>query len=383
MKVTVLPAGHPLLRNISSDQQVGMRPQQIQPSPHTSQQFFIRPQAGSQAVHQQMILRPGQGATQSLVIRPQGSQQTSQPLIIRPTQLAEGQIRLTPQQLASLTNSQQIIIRPPNSNPRPQASTQQIIIRNQHLQASSLQGTAGTAKTYSSSISGKSQPVVTYLRQHSNNLSVVRNTENTQNSGGVIQNIKLSGNSLSNVRFSVANNLTTSNANNLILDPSNLTNSNVIRLGARNISNIRLPTNSISPGISLPYTSKITLASSAGVNLQSSGHAVQNTGISLQNSSTYASSTVSNSGLTVHRQKPNVIRSLPAAKQIAPKNITNVNIPKSNHVVLNPIQVPQENISSQPNNILYSPKSSHSPQQVSLLTQNRTIQPKLQKILKK
>jgi len=373
MKVTVLPAGHPLLRNISSDQQVVMRPQQIQPTQNNSQQFIIRPQASNQAVNQQIILRPQQAVNQSLVIRPQSAQQMNQPLIIRPNQLTEGQIRLTPQQLASLTNSQQIIIRPPNSNPRPQMNHQQIIIRNQHLPLSSP-GSSNppvTPKTHSS-ISGKSQPVVTYLRQHSNNLNLTRNAENTQTSGGVIQNIKLSGNSLSNVRFSVANNLNTSNANNLILDTSNLTNSNVIRLGARNISNIRLPTSSISPGISLPYTSKITLASTAGVNLQS--NSVQSTGFSIQNSSSFTSSAVNNSGLTVHRQKPNVIRSIPTAKQIAPKTVTNVNIPKSNHVVLNPIQVPQENLSSQPNNILYSPKSS--PQQVSLLTQNRNIQPK-------
>merc|ERR1719445_1121930 len=188
----------------------------------------------------------------------------NQPLIIRPNQLTEGQIRLTPQQLASLTNTQQIKIRPPNSNPRPQMNHQQIIIRNQHLPPSSP-GPSNPPVTHKtqSSISGKSQPVVTYLRQHSNNLNLTRNAENTQTSGGVIQNIKLSGNSLSNVRFSVANNLNTSNANNLILDTSNLTNSNVIRLGARNISNIRLPTSSISPGISLPYTSKITLTSTA------------------------------------------------------------------------------------------------------------------------
>lgn len=379
MKVTVLPAGHPLLRNISSDQQVVMRPQQIQPSQNTHQQVFIRPQSTNNSVNQQIIFRPQQTATQpqSLVIRPQSSQQSNQPLIIRPSQLSDGQIRLTPQQLASLTNNQQIIIRPPQSSPRPQVSTQQIIIRNQHLQSSTsgpiIQHAPVTSKTYSS-ISGKSQPVVTYLRQNANNLNLVRNPENTQNSGGVIQNIKLSGNSLSNVRFSVANNLTTSNANNLILDASNLTNSNVIRLGARNISNLRLPTSSISPGISLPYTSKITLPSSSGVNLQSSSNAVQNPGISLQNSSTYASSTLNNSGLTVHRQKPNVIRSLPSAKQIAPKNVTNFNIPKSNHLVLNPIQIPQENTSPQSNNIMYSPKSS--PQQVSLLTPNRNIQPK-------
>jgi len=378
MKVTVLPAGHPLLRNISSDQQVVMRPQQIQQQ-NNPQQLFIRPQSANNSVNQQIIFRPQQAATQSqsLVIRPQSSQQSNQPLIIRPNQLSEGQIRLTPQQLASLTNNQQIIIRPPNSNARPQVSTQQIIIRNQHLQASttgpSLHQASVTSKTYSS-ISGKSQPVVTYLRQNPNNLNLTRNPENTQHSGSVIQNIKLSGNSLSNVRFSVANNLTTSNANNLILDPSNLTNSNVIRLGARNISNIRLPTSSISSGISLPYTSKITLASSAGVNLQSSSNAVHNTGISLQNSSTYAPSTLNSSGLTVHRQKPNVIRSVPTAKQIAPKNVTNFNIPKSNHVVLNPIQIPQETAPSPSNNIMYSPKSS--PQQVSLLTPNRNIQPK-------
>jgi len=378
MKVTVLPAGHPLLRNISSDQQVVMRPQQIQ-STHNNQQVFIRPQSTNNSVNQQIIFRPQQTSTQpqSLVIRPQTSQQSTQPLIIRPSQLADGQIRLTPQQLASLTNNQQIIIRPQGSSVRPQVNTQQIIIRNQHSQVptmgTSIQPAPVTTKTYSS-ISGKSQPVVTYLRQNSNNLNSSRNPENTQNSGSVIQNIKLSGNNLSNVRFSVANNLTTSNANNLILDASNLTNSNVIRLGARNISNLRLPTSSISPGISLPYTSKITLPSTTGVNLQSSNNAVQHSGISLQNSSTYAPSTFNNSAVTVHRQKPNVIRSLPATKQIAPKNVTSLNIPKANHVVMNSIQTTQENVSPQPNNIMYSPKSS--PQQVSLLTPNRNIQPK-------
>jgi len=377
MKVTVLPAGHPLLRNISSDQQVVMRPHQIQ-SANNPHQVFIRPQSTNNSVNQQIIFRPQQTATQpqSLVIRPQSSQQSHQPLIIRPSQLADGQIRLTPQQLASLTNNQQIIIRPQQGGVRPQVNTQQIIIRSQHSQVpsigTSIQPSPVTTKTYSS-ISGKSQPVVTYLRQNSNNLSLTKNPENTQ-SGSVIQNIKLSGNNLSNVRFSVANNLSTSNPNNLILDASNLTNSNVIRLGARNISNLRLPTSSVSPGISLPYTSKITLPSSSGLNLQSHGNAVQNSGISLQNASTYAPSTLNNSSITVHRQKPNVIRSLPTAKQIAPKNVANFNIPKSNHVVLNSIQTSQENASTPPNNVMYSPKSS--PQQISLLTPNRNIQPK-------
>jgi len=375
MKVTVLSAGHPLLRNISSDQQVVMRPQQVQQNVGNQQQIYMRPQ---HAGNQQIIFRPQGAPTQAqpLVIRPQGSLQGNQSLIIRPSQLSDGQIRLTPQQLANLTNNQQIIIRPPQNSIRPQVSTQQIIIRNQPAQGTTpapSQPIPVTAKTLPSG-PGKSQPVVTYLRQNTNSLNLTKNPENTLSSGGVIQNIKLSGNSLSNVRFSVANNLTTSNASSLILDTSNLTNSNVIRLGARNISNLRLPASSISSGISLPYTSRISLSSPVVENQQASVASNHNSKVSLQSSINFASSTSSTSTLTVQRQKPNVIRAIPSAKHIAPKNIPVASGLKNNHVVLNQIQIGQDNSSIPANNTI---NLKSSPQQVSLLSQNRNIQPKM------
>merc|ERR1719192_2435839 len=368
MKVTVLPAGHPLLRGLNPDQQIVIRPggtntgqqvivrpqqqlvvRQQQPGVQQQQQLVIRP-------HQQAVLRPQQNGTQQIFIRP-GVQQ---PLVVRPannlannlgTNVAnnlaspqQGQIRLTAQQLASLT-SQQIVIRPSQNG-----TQQQILITRPASSVNSVKAVSGSpqfTKVVGSPIGGTSlqlnrpqvpstgitqvsgvqfsgvqtqgKSVVTYLRQ----------VKPDQPGNVNLQNIRLSG---QNVRFSVAS---TAASSPVTLKPTPSPQapqqSSVIRLGTR----------AVAPGgqINLTQTARQAAPSNATIV-----------------SSSFQLSVPSANGPTVQRQlRPNIVRN--ASKMIAPR------------IVQSAAGVVKSDIQGVPsNNIVYKQGGSGG---VSLLTQGR------------
>ena len=271
-------------------------------------------------------------------------------MVVRPAtnagsqhQQPQGQIRLTAQQLASLT-SQQIVIRPSQNGSqqqilisRPASSvnsvaassgpTQQAkvvgspVVRSQvrpQLLSSSIAQVSG-AQVQLSSVQSQGKSVVTYLRQ-------VRPLE----PGNVnLQNIRLSG---QNVRFSAAS--TASNPVALAPAPSLAPQSGVIRLGSRAIT----PNNG---QLNLTQTSYSTRqASPANATVVSSS---------------FQLSLPSATGIAVQRQpRPNIVRT--GAKMIAPR------IVQTSSIVRSDVQgLPS-------NNIVYKQGGSGG---VSLLTQGR------------
>ena len=215
MKVTVLPAGHPLLKNLNTGQGLVVRPQ-------APQQIIIRQApASSQQLGQSVMLRhnspvttvpqlPSPSVHQSLVLRPQ----TGGQIVLKQSQIgSDGQIRITPQQLASLTsNNQQIIVRPQQVRPqtvRPQqVRPQQFIIKTsapasqpvvlssassvssllhkhpvviQKKPPGGVGGVGGALSPVKSYVVGgvqsQAQPVVTYIKQNnSNNINIVKSS---------------------------------------------------------------------------------------------------------------------------------------------------------------------------------------------------------------
>ena len=185
VKVTVVPAGHPLLRNLNlgqQQQQQVVRPQQ-QP-----QQVVVRAAAAPQqqpavyqvrAGQQQFMVRKATTAGAAATSQQQQVMVRPQQLVVKQSQLgSEGQIRLTPQQLAAITGSanikgQQLVIR------QQQPQQQQLIIRQQQPQqqlANGQQQQQFIIKTsqvsqqarvspVKSAVAGPGQPVVTYIKQ--------------------------------------------------------------------------------------------------------------------------------------------------------------------------------------------------------------------------
>lgn len=236
VKVTVLPAGHPLLRNLNLGQQqhVVIRPQQQQQQQVVVQQqpqLVVRPQQLVQqqqptvyqvrqpGQQQQFIIRQQAPASQAshhkppqqVVIRAPAVQQQQQPNIItnngqqhfvvktnNQTQIklspgSDGQIKLTPAQLAAITggattinNSQQqfVIKQQQPLAVRKQAPPQQILVKASQQQQLSQDSSksilvqrsavspiksvvvTGLVTTKSlTSVAGSTQPVVTYIKQ--------------------------------------------------------------------------------------------------------------------------------------------------------------------------------------------------------------------------
>ena len=342
--------------------QVIVRPQQQlvvrQQQPGVQQQqLVIRP-------HQQAVLRPQQNGTQQIFIRyttlnPNPSftcnilcrPSVQQPLVVRPAnslsnqqQQQQGQIRLTAQQLASLT-SQQIVIRPASQNgsqqqiliSRPATSVNSVAASGQMQYTKVVGSPVGTsvqlsrpqipsssvgqvsgAQVQISSVQSQGKSVVTYLRQ-----------VKPEQAGNVnLQNIRLSG---QNVRFSAAS--TAAGPVALSPAPAFAPQSGVIRLGARAItpsSQLNLTQTSYSTRQAAPPNATVV-------------------------SSSFQLSLPSAAGLAVQRQlRPNIVRS--GAKMIAPR------IVQSSGVVRSDVQgLPS-------NNIVYKQGGSGG---VSLLTQGR------------
>ena len=228
VKVTVLPAGHPLLRNLNIGQQqhVVIRPQQQQQHVVVQQpQLVVRPQQLVQQQQQQPIIyqvrQPGQQQIiirqqtptsqlrpQQVVIRSSGVQQQQQNItnngqqfVVKTNNIpqsaqiklspgSDGQIKLTPQQLAAITGGttsinngqQQFVIK--QQQPiavRKQAPPQQILIKtsqqHSHDSKSNLVQKSGspiksvvvtglvTTKSFTT-VAGSTQPVVTYIKQN-------------------------------------------------------------------------------------------------------------------------------------------------------------------------------------------------------------------------
>ena len=227
VKVTVLPAGHPLLRNLNLGQQhVVIRPQQQQQVVVQQPQFVVRPQQLVQQQQQQptvyQVRQPGQ---QQIIIRQQAPSsqlrppqvvirspgvQQQQPNItsngqqfvvktnnqtqIRLSPGSDGQIKLTPQQLAAITGGattinsgqQQFVIKQ-QQQPlavRKQAPPQQILLKASYQQQKQSQDSKSillqrsavspiksvvvtglvTTKSFTT-VAGSTQPVVTYIKQ--------------------------------------------------------------------------------------------------------------------------------------------------------------------------------------------------------------------------
>ena len=229
VKVTVLPAGHPLLRNLNIGQQqhVVIRPQQQQQQHVVVQQpqLVVRPQQLVQQQQQQptiyQVRQPGQQQIiirqqaptsqlrpQQVVIRTSGVQQQQQNItsngqqfVVKTSNIpqsaqiklspgSDGQIKLTPQQLAAITGGtttinngqQQFVIK--QQQPiavRKQAPPQQILIKTsqQHSydsRSNSVQKSGSpiksvvvtglvTTKSFTT-MAGSTQPVVTYIKQN-------------------------------------------------------------------------------------------------------------------------------------------------------------------------------------------------------------------------
>ena len=240
VKVTVLPAGHPLLRNLNLGQQqhvvirpqqqqqhVVIRPQQQQQVVVQQPQFVVRPQQLVQQQQQPTVYQVRQPGQQQIIIRQQApssqlrppqvvirspgvQQQKQQPSItsngqqfvvktnnqtqIRLSPGSDGQIKLTPQQLAAITGGattihsgqQQFVIKQ-QQQPlavRKQAPPQQILVKASHQQQKLTQDSKSillqrsavspiksvvvtglvTTKSFTT-VAGSTQPVVTYIKQ--------------------------------------------------------------------------------------------------------------------------------------------------------------------------------------------------------------------------
>ena len=329
MKVTVLPAGHPLLKSLNTGQGVMVRPQ-------APQQIIIRqaPPPASQQLGQPVMLRqttpnqqlPSPSPHQSVVLRPQ----TGGHIVLKQSQIgSDGQIRITPQQLASLTsNSQQIVVRPQQavrqavrqtvrpqqfiiktSNPAPQSgvsttSSGSNLLHKQPVVIQKKPGVMSPVKSYvvggaQSQPQSQTQPVVTYIKQNnSNNINIVKSSPvNTRTVRSTVSTVSTSLESI-------------------------LSSSNMIKLGTKQVSALRLP---------------------AGSNL-SSGVRISGTAAALP--------TVPISSAMLQLQPT------------PPLNITTTNSsPKRTQIVVNTIQHNK-------------PLTKTSPQQISLLSPPRNITPK-------
>ena len=289
MKVTVVPARHQV-------QQVVVRPQGQNQSP---QQIFIR-----QAAPQSVVVRQQTPANQHIVLR----QPSQQPLVVRPQTGHQGQIghiRITPDQLASLTANthQQIVVRSQQvkSPARPQqfiiktsptsqpvmisAASQPIVIQKKTAVSSVKNLVVGGTNNarLSTSLQSPAQSVVTYIKQK--NINIVKSLPvNTQGTS-----VRLSRPATNNIE-------------------SILSSSNVIKLGA-NHSNL-------SPGVRISATPSVSLptvpVSPPVTNITNNTspvrrHVVVNT---IQNSK------------SVSRSSPGQISLLSPTKIISPKPLT-------------------------------------------------------------
>ena len=248
VKVTVLPAGHPLLRNLNIGQQqhVVIRPPQQQVVVQQPQ-LVVRPQQLAQQQQQPTIYQVRQPGQQQIIIRQQAptSQLRPQQVVIRSSGVqqqqpnitnngqqlvvksnnippasiklspgSDGQIKLTPQQLAAITGGattinsgqQQFVIR--QQQPiavRKQAPPQQILIKTSHHTSQDSKSilvqksvspiksvvVTGLVTTKSfTTVAGSTQPVVTYIKQN-NSLSPAKiQTNNFVKTGPQIITVK-------------------------------------------------------------------------------------------------------------------------------------------------------------------------------------------------
>lgn len=246
VKVTVLPAGHPLLRNLNIGQQqhVVIRPQQQQQQVVVQQpQLVVRPQQLAQQQQQQQptiyqVRQPGQQQIiirqqaptsqlrpQQVVIRSSGGQQqqpnitnNGQQFVVKSNNIppaaiklspgSDGQIKLTPQQLAAITGGatainsgqQQFVIRqqqpiavkkqaPPQqilikTSQRPSQDGKSILVPKSVSPIKSVVVTGLVTTKSFTTVAGSTQPVVTYIKQN-NSLSPAKiQTNNFVKSSG-------------------------------------------------------------------------------------------------------------------------------------------------------------------------------------------------------
>ena len=308
MKVTVVPAR-------SQVQQVVVRPQGQNQANH---QIFIK-----QASPQSVVVRQQNPANQHIVLR----QPSQQPLVVRPQTGHQGQIghiRITPDQLASLTANthQQIVVRSQQvkSPARPQQfiiktspasqpvmisaaspvhnlTQKQPIVIQKKTAVSSVKnlvvGGSNNAKL-STSLQSPAQSVVTYIKQK--NINIVKSLPvNTQGTS-----VRLSRPATNNIE-------------------SMLSSSNVIKLGA-NHSNL-------SPGVRISATPSVSLptvpVSSAILQLDTSKPPVTNI---TNNTSPVRRHVVVNTiqnSKSVSRSSSGQISLLSPTKIISPKPLTN------------------------------------------------------------
>ena len=264
--------------------------------------------------------------------------------------LVQGQIRLTAQQIAGLT-SQQIVIRPGQNGVQ-----QQILISRPATSTSSVPASLGSpppqyTKVQPSlaspvqsfkvrpgggspgqvSVSGNSVQYTTVNSQGKSVVTYLRQVRPDQPAGMNLQNIKLSG---QNVRFSTSIN----GPGNMILTPTGPpAQPGVIRLGTKSVP-------------ASPQPTPATLANHT--RLPAPTISMSNTAVT-STVGGYQLGMTSISGVTLHKQKPNIVRS--SAKMIAPRTVQSSGV-KNNLVGV------------QPNNIVYKQGPGNS---VSLLSQSQ------------
>ena len=314
VKVTVLPAGHPLLRNLNmGQQQVLIRQQQQQhvvvqqaqpklavhqeqPTVYQlrqpgQQQFIIRQQTTTSQIRpQQVTIRASGLHHQTNITNVAAATANQQPLFVKSSSIphapsCDGQIKLTPQQLAAITggavnsSQQQFVIKKQAIAVRKQAQTQQIMMKSSHNQSLVVNNTGnsnsilvagsvspiksgvvtgrGTTKSFTT-VAGSVQPVVTYIKGKTNVSPAKSNDNNLVKTGPHIITVKpelLNKNTLVPIPKSQMSRPSLVSPVKLSSHPSSiiLSNSgNVVKLSSGQLSSLKMSAAVSRPMLSLP-----------------------------------------------------------------------------------------------------------------------------------